>query len=304
MLREALLHLPAIGPERVKDLHRRGLRSWDDLLNSPPEDLPWPTARQERIADVLHSCEAALARDDIDFFTRTLARCDQWRVLGHWFDRATYFDIETDGVHAGCRISVIACLHRGRLLTFTAGHNLDAFLDLLDDVDLLVSFNGASFDVPKVVDAFRIPTLPCPHVDLRWLCYYGNCRGGLKQIEKDLGIERPPDLEGVDGEQAVWLWQAYCDEGDREALTCLTRYCAADVLSLQVVGDRLLRSFSPDFTASLPAHPWGALDSLPAIPTAEAPLSPPITTPASAPDATLESRLRAHLQRRRERSGL
>ncbi len=119
---------------------------------------------------------------------------------------------------------------------------MDDFLDLLVEVSLLVSFNGSGFDIPLLLQTWHIPEFPCPHVDLRWLCYHDQLTGGLKHVESKLGISRPLDLRGVDGAEAVQLWLCWKQYSDQRALERLLRYCAADVLTLQMVTSSLLRS--------------------------------------------------------------
>lgn len=181
----------------------------------------------------------ALEADDAAYFTSRLPSMEQWRVLAHWFDKSSFFDIETSGLEADSIVTLVCCYHGGQPLRFLADENLDDFLDLLERVKLLVSFNGASFDVPRVLDRFHIPELPCPHVDLRWLCHHAGWRGGLKKIERAIGLQRPPDLEGLGGAEAVWLWQAWAERRDAQARRTLERYCAADTVTLKLLAGRL-----------------------------------------------------------------
>lgn len=181
----------------------------------------------------------ALEADEAGYFTSRLPPLEQWRVLAHWFEKASFFDIETSGLEADSIVTLVCCFHGGRPLCFLANENLDDFLDLLENVKLLVSFNGASFDVPRVLDRFHIPELPCAHVDLRWLCHHVGWRGGLKKIEKAQGLRRPPDLEGLGGAEAVWLWQAWAECRDERSRRTLERYCSADTVMLKILAGKL-----------------------------------------------------------------
>jgi uncharacterized protein YprB with RNaseH-like and TPR domain len=53
----------------------------------------------------------------------------------------------------------------------------------------------------------------------------------LKKIELLLGIERDPEVQGVDGYLAVLLWQEYL-RGNREALARLVLYNFEDTVNL------------------------------------------------------------------------
>ena len=208
MIREALWHLPGLGPERLKQLHLAGIRTWDDFRHLP-QDILLPIELHMKILTEIECSEQAIIAADVQALLKRFHPKDLWRIAGHFFDSATFVDIETAGLSRDSEVTLIGCLHRGRLQTFVRGENLDEFLPLLDDVKLLISFNGSSFDVPRVLGEFHIPTLPCPHVDLRWICYHRDLRGGLKSIERALGLRRPPDLTGTDGAEAVWLWQRW-----------------------------------------------------------------------------------------------
>lgn len=236
MITESLRHCHGVGPVKLAQLHSLGIRSWHDAVES--DGLIPRGIRTEVVAESRRSIDA-LERDDIDYFCTRLCPEDKWRILSQYFDQTSFFDIETNGLEYDACVTVIACWHRGQLHTFVEHENLDDFLDLLDDVSLLASFNGASFDVPRVLDAFHIPNLPCPHLDLRWPCYHAGLPGSLKRIAADLRIERPADLTDVDGELAIHLWSDWIHRKDEAARDHLIRYCAADVLLLVFLAQHL-----------------------------------------------------------------
>ena len=238
-LQQHLRHLPHIGPQREKTLRLEGCSCWADIVNAPQPLAGFDVFAWDEICAAAECSLRALEADSVAYFTSRLPPLEQWRVLTHWFDQASYFDIETSGLEADSIVTLVCCFHEGSPLRFLAGENLEDFLELLEYVKLLVSFNGASFDVPRVLDRFHIPELPCAHVDLRWLCHHAGWRGGLKKIEKVLGLRRPPDLEGLGGAEAVWLWQAWQERGDTQAKRTLERYCAADTVMLKLLAGRL-----------------------------------------------------------------
>lgn len=217
---------------RLQQLHAAGLATWDDVLASPDRI---PRSLADDVLAEVQRCVDALQQHDIHYFVQRFHPHDRWRILAQYLPEASYFDIETTGLELDSRITVIVCWHRGSLHTFVEHENLDDFLDLLDEVRLLVSFNGSTFDVPRLLDAFHIPDLPCPHLDLRWPCQHRQLNGGLKEICTRLGIDRPVDLEDVDGEEAVLLWHRWSERQDQAARDQLIRYCAADVLLLHPV---------------------------------------------------------------------
>lgn len=196
--------------------------------------------------------------------------------------RVAYVDIETTGLGALDGITVAACLFAGSLRVFLRDRNLDELLPLLEQADLIATFNGQSFDIPRIVDHFRIPKLRCAHLDLRVACREAGWTGGLKDIEKKLSIGRPDDLRGVDGKEALLLWESWSILHDERARDRLLRYCAADVVALQHLARFLLVKAGLQPEAGLD---WSILDQC----------APPVVAasiPIDHEESPLESRLR------------
>jgi uncharacterized protein YprB with RNaseH-like and TPR domain len=252
--------LPGVGPQRAAALRQEGCGCWTGLLDarSPLAGLDffeWDEARAAAEAAL-----RALEAGDAAYFTARLPAREQWRVLAQWFDRASFFDIETSGLEADSTVTLVCCWHGDRPLRFLADENLDGFLDLLEQMKLLVSFNGTGFDVPRVLDRFHIPELPCAHVDLRWLCHHAGWRGGLKRIERSLGLRRPSDLDGLGGAEAVWLWQTWAERRDERARRTLERYCSADTAMLKLLAGRLCALHGAAVAAPEESDIWRRID--------------------------------------------
>ena len=117
--------------------------------------------------------------------------------------------------------------------SFVFDDNLDALQAALDPCKLLVTFSGKSFDVPVLEQQLGL-RLPAAHIDLRYVLTGLGLRGGLKNIEHQLGLNRG-DLEGVDGRFAITLWNNYINTGNEKALETLLAYNVADVLQLETL---------------------------------------------------------------------
>ncbi|HRX78155.1 MAG TPA: ribonuclease H-like domain-containing protein [Pirellulaceae bacterium] len=269
MISEALLHCTGIGPVRLAQLHEAGVRSWSDVVGCG-EQLPVRYAAP--LIEESRRCLNALETRDIRYFVDRFSPFDKWRIVAEFLDEMSFFDIETMGLEHNSPITVIACWHRGEVKTFVEHENLDDFLHLLDDVTLLASFNGSSFDVPRVLDTFHIPDLPCPHLDLRWPCYHKGFKGSLKSITARLGFTRPVDLQDADGELAIHLWNRWTLDQDHRARALLVRYCASDVVLLAMLAHRLAER-----RIESPVAWWGQL------PTTSLTEQPCKTTPAPLP---------------------
>ncbi len=288
-LQHYLRILPHVGPRREKSLQLEGCACWRDILAAAHPVAGFDVFAWDDVRAAAEACLRAVDAVDVAYFTRKLPALEQWRVLAQWFDQASYFDIETSGLDADSIVTLVCCFHDNRPLHFLADENLDDFLDLLESVKLLVSFNGASFDVPRVLDRFHIPELPCAHVDLRWLCHHAGWRGGLKKIEKALGLRRPADLDGLGGAEAVWLWHAWSEKRDERARRTLERYCSADTAMLKLLAGRLCALQGAPVAVPEEASLWRLIhDVLPDLGRPEGalvappPLDPPPPRPAPA----------------------
>ncbi|HKE01070.1 MAG TPA: ribonuclease H-like domain-containing protein, partial [Planctomycetota bacterium] len=149
-------------------------------------------------------------------------------------DGAAYLDIETAGSRAGDTVTCVAVADRRGVRLFVRDRNLDDLPDALRDHDVLVTFNGASFDLPVLRHALRgagaaIDRLA--HFDVCHALRRLGHHGGLKLAERSFGVPRDDGLHGLDGSFAVELWERHL-RGDPRALPTLARYCAEDVLGL------------------------------------------------------------------------
>jgi len=205
--------------------------------------IPFNGKRRKRFIDEIKRSIESYNKRDIGYFTGSFPTSEQWRILGDYLQTATFIDVETTGLSWNhCHASVIAAYHRGTMHAFVYGENLDDFLYLADESELLVSFNGTCFDLPFIEKTFNIPSLNRPHVDLRWVAWHMGYRGGLKSIERHLGISRPSHVDGIDGFEAVDLYYRW-QQGDTSCRDLLVSYCEADVLSTYLVAQRILVDF-------------------------------------------------------------
>lgn len=110
-------------------------------------------------------------------------------------------------------------------------------LDALEGVTLLYTYNGARFDLPVIEQWLGVNiAAQVTHQDLMHACWKRKLKGGLKSVERQLGIHR--DSEGVDGLQAMKLWAAH-QRGNAEALEILLRYNREDCENLEILARKL-----------------------------------------------------------------
>ncbi len=229
MLERTFIHVQGIGPKTEQRLWARGIHTWQDYMERGHGHLsPGMHCLMEQ------TLQASLEhRDDVSFFNNRLSSGEMWRVFDAFRERAVYLDIETTGYQQdGADITVIGLYDGKAIQTFVNGINLEDFETAIAAYDLVITFNGASFDLPFIRSRFPGITLPGGHIDLRFVLKKLGFTGGLKRIEKDVGIAREREVEGIDGFEAIRLWYAY-QRGNKKALDTLIEYNNADIVNLQ-----------------------------------------------------------------------
>jgi uncharacterized protein YprB with RNaseH-like and TPR domain len=229
LLEHTFIHIPGIGEKTEQHLWRNGIHTWNDFLRTKKSPLS-----PARDSFVRQNIEVSLEnRNNIRFFLDKLSPADIWRLFGRFKDKAVYLDIETSGLYQGVdEITVIGLYDGTTTKTFVQGINLVEFESEMDTYELIITFNGAQFDLPFIRRQFPNIFLPPAHIDLRFFLKKLGYRGGLKTIEKSFGIYRASAIDGMDGYEAVLLWKAY-QWGDESALNRLIQYNTADIVHLK-----------------------------------------------------------------------
>lgn len=229
MLPHTFRHIPGIGLKTEQRLWAAGLLSWDDCM--APWPLSIPAGRRRLLAEHVQLARAQLAREP-RYFMERLTVNQHWRLFPHYRHAVAYLDIETTGLEPlRDQITTIALYDGQEVRCYVAGRNLADFAADLMQYDLLVTYNGKTFDLPFIERAFRI-SINKAHIDLRYVLRSLGFSGGLKRCEEQLGLNRG-DLAGVDGYGAVLLWQEYERTGNERALETLLAYNIEDVVNLE-----------------------------------------------------------------------
>jgi uncharacterized protein len=219
MLRHTYLHVPGVGEKRERDLWQRGFTDWEAFRQRHPAGA-WR--------------ELILSRLDEERAARELPSREAWRLANQFPGRTLYLDIETTGLSfEGDSVTCVGVSDGTTTRAFVRGVDLEGFPEALEGVELLVTYNGSSFDLPVLKNAFPdVDFGRFHHIDLRFPLHRLGVKGGLKGAERQLGISRPDALDGVDGFMAVLLWRAH-RAGTATALDTLLRYCLEDVVNLK-----------------------------------------------------------------------
>ncbi len=236
MLRHSFIMLDQIGVQREQQLYREGITDWNAFLRA---------SRVGGISNerkVLHNqsirqFSQALGQGEAKFFYQLLPCSQAWRLYECFANKAVYLDIETTGLANSDKVTVVGLFDGYDTKLMVDGINLDwRHLALeLQQYEMVVTFNGASFDIP-FIERRHPGTIPSiPHFDVRHACSLLGYCGGLKAIEKSMGIVRPVEISELRGGDAVTLWRMYKGSGDEHYLQLLLKYNEEDITNLQTL---------------------------------------------------------------------
>lgn len=229
MIKNSFLHIPKIGAKTEEKIWYSGITTTEEFVKSPVKSIPIKT--RERIVNHLNGSN--INAEDPHYFYDNLPSNEQWRIFKRFQHTTAYIDIETTGLSSyRDEITTIALYDGNNIKHYVNGENLDDFKKDIFNYQVIVTYNGKTFDVPFIESFFNIEIPHC-HLDLRYILKSLGYSGGLKCCEKQLGIGRGDDLDGVDGFMAVLIWNHYQRRNDKKALETLLAYNIEDVLNLE-----------------------------------------------------------------------
>jgi uncharacterized protein YprB with RNaseH-like and TPR domain len=174
-----------------------------------------------------------LDNEDYAWFSKLLPAREQWRAWPSFCHRVAFLDIETTGGFTPDDLTVIGVYNGKEVKQYVKGRNMGDFLEDIEYAALLVTFFGTGFDLPFLRRAFGIQ-FPQIHIDLCFLLKRLGYSGGLKNVEKQLGIQREDDILGMDGMDAIRLWNEW-QRGNQQSGDLLLEYNRADILGLETL---------------------------------------------------------------------
>ncbi|MEN8257723.1 MAG: ribonuclease H-like domain-containing protein [Thermodesulfobacteriota bacterium] len=229
MLKNTFLHISGIGKKTEEQIWQAGIHCWSDFTPATSTALR-PAIGRLVENHLLRQPASSLATPS--YFSERLPASQHWRLFPHFRDKTAFIDIETTGINRErSTITTIALYDGSDILTFVQGANLNTFPDHLARYETIVTYNGKGFDVPMLERYFNIK-ISQAHLDLRPILAALGYKGGLKGCERQLGIDRP-ELQGVNGYDAVILWNEYQRNGQPELLNTLLAYNVADTINLE-----------------------------------------------------------------------
>ncbi|MGB9714880.1 MAG: ribonuclease H-like domain-containing protein [Thermodesulfovibrionales bacterium] len=241
MIRNTFIILEGIGNKLEKRLWREGILTWNHFLDTKHLSFLNP-ARKEIFDRILISAYSKLKEKNSTYFTNTLKRNEHWRLYDVFKGDAICLDIETNGLPLGRGgyVTVVGMYDGESYRCFIRGENLtvDALNEELSKYKYLITFYGSVFDIPFLKTCFRHLKIDIPHFDLCFGARRVGLKGGLKKLEKYLEIQREDRVNGMDGYDAVLLWQE-AEKGNSKALDLLVLYNREDTVNLFKIAESI-----------------------------------------------------------------
>lgn len=238
MLESTFVHAQGVGFTTERKLWRKGAVSWS-LFSERVETLGLSKRIRSGLEATVAESVAALDDRSAGYFARALPAREHWRAAAS-FPRLGYLDIETDGDVLADSVTVIGLFDGFETRAYVKGSNLEDIVDDCEPFEGFVTFFGGGFDLPML--RRRFPALDSVfrsrlHIDLCPALRRLGFSGGLKNIEARLGVRRIPETEGLDGMDAIRLWNAYRRGGAAgdQALRLLLAYNREDVVNLKTL---------------------------------------------------------------------
>jgi uncharacterized protein len=236
MLKNSFIHIPGVSKETEELIWQNNILSWQEFATNS-HLLPLPDAKIALINSHVNNSLEALKNKEFNFFKNGLAEKEHWRMYKDLKHKCCFLDIETTGLSRHYNdITTIGIFDGQTSKVFVKGQNMELFAKEIQKYEMIITFNGKTFDLPFIKTKFPDLCLDKIHIDLRYPLAKLGYSGGLKRIEKELGIARDDEIGDMDGREAVRLWYRY-KKGDLAALELLKKYNIADVVNLQNLMD-------------------------------------------------------------------
>ncbi len=239
MLEKTFCHIKGISTAFEKTLWDQGIEHWDNFLAKADSLENISKGKKESIKEELFLSKQALLDNNLKYFKTMLPPKEHWRLASR--GKIAFVDIETTGLSKWSdEITLLGIYDGEESHIFINGQNLPHAKDKLKEFDIIVTFNGKQFDLPFIEQYFS-HSYDFIHLDLRYMLKELGYQGGLKLIEKQLGITRGDNLQDIDGFEAVNLWRRY-KRGNQKALETLVEYNKQDIVSLKTLLEHYLEN--------------------------------------------------------------
>lgn len=234
MIKNTFCILDGIGEKTEKRLWREGILTWDDFVDNDSIDFI-SEYNKKNYNNILSTLNVELEKCNTKYLSAEIKRREHWRLFEKFKDSAVCLDIETNGLmpDKGGYVTIVGLYNGYDYKCFIQNINLSPE-DLhkeLSNYRILITYFGTGFDVPYLLRTMRGLEFNIPHFDTCFCSKKVGFKGGLKKLESALGIQRDYLVQGMNGYDAVKLWEHYL-KGSKEALDTLILYNKEDTVNL------------------------------------------------------------------------
>ena len=234
MIRNSFIFLEKVSKKKEQNILKQGIKDWNGFLQT--KKIKGISNRSKSYFDrKIKEAKLFLLKDSPSYFINKLPKKEMWRLYSYFKDDCCFLDIEIDSYG---KVILVGISNHFETKHFVKGINLDLVENELSKYKIIVTFNGSSFDLPKLKKMDIEINLA--HIDLKPLCINLNLKGGLKEVEKILNLKRPSHLHG----NPVQLWKAFHASGDQEYFNLLLEYNREDCENLIEIMDYVYKEMS------------------------------------------------------------
>ena len=249
MIQHSFIFLERVKRGIEKNLWKQGIHSWDSFLNKNKIN-GLSTVRKKYYDRKIIEARKALYNFDSTYFKKILPQSEYYRLYEFFKEEAVFLDIETTGLDSNNNdITLIGLFDGLNTKTMIKGINFDykALKEELKNYKLIVTFNGSSFDIPFINKIYPDLLPDIPNFDVKSVTARLNLKGGLKEIEKKLGIKRGKIVEKFYGGDALTLWKMYRATGNDYYLKLLIEYNEEDIINLKTIAEYCVKKLKKQF---------------------------------------------------------
>ncbi len=229
MIENTFVHVDGVSENTEKKLWENGIKSWKDYCENYDSIDFLSDKKKASIRNEINFSRGHLEDKNLKYFTEKLPLNQHWRLKD--LGKICFVDIETTGLSRWTDTLTVLGIYDGETPhIYIDGKDIEQGYEKLKEFDTVVTFNGKQFDMP-FIEQKSGEKFDFVHFDLRFLLKELGFAGGLKKIERELGIVRDESVAEVDGREAVRLWKRYL-RGDKEALEILLKYNEEDIVNL------------------------------------------------------------------------
>jgi uncharacterized protein len=242
VIQNSFIFLEKVKKGVEKRLYEQGICNWDSFLNAAKITGLSATRKYYYDRKILEA-RKELYSFNSSYFKKLLPQSEYYRLYDFFKEDAVFLDIETTGLDfRNDDITMVGLFDGLNTKTMIRGINLDykRLKDELEKYKIMVTFNGARFDIPFINKTYPDLLPDIPNFDIRSVTDKLNLKGGLKKIEKDLGISRSRIIEKFSGGDALTLWRMYRATGDDYYLNLLVEYNEEDIVNLKKIAEHCI----------------------------------------------------------------